>query len=92
MVKIPKKVSILLNLTKRNPRIVNGKGGVDLDITIPEGITCLLKEWKDRWPKEPDHFICNIKNRKAEYQINTKDGRMSNPTSKKVNGYIIKAV
>jgi integrase/recombinase XerD len=72
-----------VNLTKRTLRIVNGKGGVDRDITIPEGITYLLKEWKDRRPKVSDYFICNIKNRKAEYLVKINDGRTLNPTSKK---------
>ena len=39
-----------LNLTLRKLRIVNGKGGVDRDIIIPEFIIDLLKEWKDRKP------------------------------------------
>jgi len=81
-----------INLTKRNLRIVNGKGGVDRDITIPEGITYLLKEWKDRRPKESDYFICNIKNRKAEYQIKTKDGRTLNPTSKKGSKLSVRSI
>ena len=81
-----------INLTKRNLRIVNSKGGVDRDITIPEGITYLLKEWKDRSPKESDYFICNIKNRKAEYQIKTKDGRTLKPTSKKGDKLAVRSI
>ena len=81
-----------ITLTKRNLRIVNGKGGVDRDITIPEGITYLLKEWKDRRPKESDYFICNIKSRKANYQIKTKDGRTLNPTSKKGSKLSVRSI
>ena len=81
-----------INLTNRNLRIVNGKGGVDRDITIPEGITYLLKEWKDRRPKESDYFICNIKSREAKYQIKTKDGRTLKPTSKKGSKLSVRSI
>ena len=81
-----------INLTNKKLRIVNGKGGVDRDITIPEGITYLLKEWKDKRPKGSDYFICNIKNRKADYRIKTKDGRTLNPTSKKGDKLSIRSI
>ena len=77
-----------IHLTKRNLRIDNGKGGIDRDITIPEGITYLLKEKKDKRPKELDYFICIIKNRKAEYRTTTKDGRTLTPSSKKGDNYL----
>jgi len=46
-----------LNLTLRKLRIVNGKGGVDRDIIIPEFIIDLLKEWKDRKPSSKSYFF-----------------------------------
>ena len=35
-----------LNLTKRKLRVVNGKGGVDRDLIIPEYTAEILREWK----------------------------------------------
>ena len=50
-----------INLTENKLRVVNGKGGVDRDITIPNGYTAeLLKRWKDRRPKG-DYFFCTLK-------------------------------
>lgn len=46
-----------INLTLRKLRIVNGKGGVDRDIIIPEFIIDLLKEWKDRKPNGVGYFF-----------------------------------
>lgn len=46
-----------LNLTLRKLRIVNGKGGVDRDIIIPEFIIDLLKEWKDKKPSGTSYFF-----------------------------------
>ena len=50
-----------LNLTENKLRVVNGKGGVDRDLTIPNGYTTeLLKKWKDRRPKG-EYFFCTLK-------------------------------
>ena len=46
-----------INLTLRKLRIVNGKGGVDRDIIIPEFIIDLLKEWKDRKQNGVSYFF-----------------------------------
>jgi integrase/recombinase XerD len=46
-----------INLTLRKLRVVNGKGGVDRDIIIPEFIIDLLKEWKDRKPNGTNYFF-----------------------------------
>ena len=50
-----------LNLTENKLRVVNGKGGADRDLTIPNGYTSeILKKWKDRRPKG-DYFFCTLK-------------------------------
>ena len=50
-----------INLTENKLRVVNGKGGVDRDLTIPNGYTTeLLKKWKDRRPKV-EYFFCTLK-------------------------------
>ncbi|MCL5070832.1 MAG: tyrosine-type recombinase/integrase [Actinobacteria bacterium] len=46
-----------INLTLRKLRIVNGKGGVDRDIIIPEFIIDLVKEWKNRKPIDTNYFF-----------------------------------
>ena len=53
-----------INLTKRKLRIVNGKGGVDRDLIIPEALIDLLKEWKKRKPENSEYFFTTIKDRK----------------------------
>jgi len=50
-----------INLSESKLRVVNGKGGVDRDLTIPNGYTTeLLKKWKDRRPKGK-FFFCTLK-------------------------------
>ena len=50
-----------LNLTENKLRVVNGKGGVDRDLTIPNGYTAeILKKWKSRRPKG-EYFFCTLK-------------------------------
>jgi len=50
-----------INLTEGKLRVVNGKGGVDRDLTIPNGYTAeLLRKWKDRRPKG-EYFFCTLK-------------------------------
>ena len=50
-----------INLTENKMRIINGKGGVDRDLTIPNGYTTeLLKKWKNRKPK-CEYFFCTLK-------------------------------
>jgi len=50
-----------INLTEGKLRVVNGKGGVDRDLTIPNGYTAeLLKKWKDRRPKD-EYFFCTLR-------------------------------
>lgn len=46
-----------LNLTLMKLRIVNGKGGVDRDIIIPEFIIDLQKEWKEKKPSGTSYFF-----------------------------------
>jgi len=55
-----------LNLTKRKLRVVNGKGGIDRDLVIPEGLIGLLKEWKKRKPQNSNYFFTTIKNKKGK--------------------------
>jgi site-specific recombinase XerD len=52
-----------VNLTKRKLRVVDGKGGVDRDLTIPEYLIDLLKEWKRRKPKNTEYFFTTLKER-----------------------------
>jgi len=50
-----------INLTENKLRVVNGKGGVDRDLTIPNGYTTeILKKWKEARPKG-QHFFCTLK-------------------------------
>jgi integrase/recombinase XerD len=50
-----------INLTECKLRVVNGKGGVDRDLTIPNGYTSeVLKKWKSIRPKG-DYFFCTLK-------------------------------
>ena len=50
-----------LNLTENKLRVVNGKGGVDRDLTIPNGYTSeVLKNWKQIRPKG-EYFFCTLK-------------------------------
>lgn len=53
-----------INLTSRKLRIVNGKGGVDRDLVIPDGIIETLRQWKDRKPKGTKYFFTTIKGNK----------------------------
>ncbi|MHB8276455.1 MAG: tyrosine-type recombinase/integrase [Candidatus Humimicrobiaceae bacterium] len=54
-----------INLTENKLRVVNGKGGIDRDLTIPNGYTTeLLKKWKDRRPKG-DYFFCTLRGRQV---------------------------
>ncbi len=52
-----------INLTKNKLRVVDGKGGVDRDLTIPENTSHILKEWKHRRPKNSQYYFCTIKER-----------------------------
>ena len=50
-----------INLTESKLRVVNGKGGVDRDLTIPNGYTSeVLKNWKQIRPKG-EYFFCTLK-------------------------------
>ena len=50
-----------LNLTENKLRVVNGKSGVDRDLTIPNGYTSeVLKNWKQIRPKG-EYFFCTLK-------------------------------
>ncbi|MCL5073556.1 MAG: tyrosine-type recombinase/integrase, partial [Actinobacteria bacterium] len=50
-----------INLTENKLRVVNGKGGVDRDLTIPNGYTSeILKRWKIIKPKS-EYFFCTLR-------------------------------
>lgn len=50
-----------INLTENKLRVVNGKGGVDRDLAIPNGYTVdILKRWKNIKPKS-EYFFCTLK-------------------------------
>jgi len=66
-----------INLTKNKLRIVQGKGGVDRDLTIPFNTAELLKDWKDRKPAGTEYFFCIIKN--------SKNGKFSSSTGSKLS-------
>jgi len=70
-----------LNLTKRKLRVVNGKGGVDRDIIIPEYTAELLKEWKKARPKESRYFFTTIKDREGSITQKNK-GKVISITSR----------
>jgi len=53
-----------INLSSRKLRIVNGKGGVDRDLVIPEGIEETLSQWKGRKPKRTKYFFTTLKGKK----------------------------
>jgi len=57
-----------INLTENKLRVVNGKGGVERDLTIPNGYTTeILKKWKEARPKG-QYFFCTLKGG----QVNTR--------------------
>ena len=50
-----------INLTEGKLRVVNGKGGVDRDLIIPNGFTTqILKRWKKIKPKA-EYFFATLK-------------------------------
>lgn len=49
-----------LNLTKGKLKVVNGKGGKDRFLGIPEVTLTLLDEWRKIRPKS-DYFFCTMK-------------------------------
>lgn len=70
-----------LNLTKRKLRVVNGKGGVDRDLIIPEYTTEILREWKKAKPKNSRNFFTTIKDTQGTI-TQKKTGRVIDKTSK----------
>jgi len=52
-----------LNLTKGKLRIINGKGGKDRDLAIPEYLMDLLITWRKKRPKS-NYFFSTIKGKK----------------------------
>jgi len=52
-----------INLTKGNLRVVNGKGGKDRDLAMPEYTQNLLKRWKFVSPKG-EYFFTTLKSSK----------------------------
>jgi len=54
-----------INLTEGKLRVVNGKGGVDRDLIIPNGYTTeILKRWKNIKPRS-NFFFVTLKGRKV---------------------------
>ena len=54
-----------INLTEGKLRVVNGKGGVDRDLIIPNGFTTeILKRWKKIKPKG-QYFFTTLKGSKV---------------------------
>ena len=53
-----------INLSSKKLRIVNGKGGVDRDLVIPEGIEETLRQWKGRKSKRTKYFFTTLKGKK----------------------------
>ena len=66
-----------INLTKRNLRVVNGKGGVDRDITIPVNTAEVLKEWKKAKPKNSQYFFTTIKDKREGKFASSKGSQLS---------------
>jgi integrase/recombinase XerD len=65
------------NLTNRKLRVVNGKGGVDRDLIIPEYTTELLKEWKKAKPKNSQYFFTTIKEKNGGQFSSSKGSQLS---------------
>ena len=63
-----------LNLTKRKLRVVNGKGGVDRDLIIPEYTADLLREWKKAKPKNSRYFFTTIKDKNQGNRFDSSKG------------------
>ena len=54
-----------INLTEGKLRIINGKGGIDRDLIIPNGYTSeILKKWKSIKPKG-EYFFTTLKGGKV---------------------------
>jgi len=66
-----------LNLTKRKLRVVNGKGGVDRDLIIPEYTAEILREWKKSKPKNSRHFFTTIKDKSGGQFASSKGSQVS---------------
>lgn len=66
-----------LNLTKRKLRVVNGKGGVDRDLIIPEYTAEILKEWKKAKPKNSRYFFTTIKDKSGGQFASSKGSQVS---------------
>ena len=66
-----------INLTNRKLRVVNGKGSKDRDLIIPVEIIDILKEWKQKKPKNSKYFFTVIKNRKEGKFNSTKGSKLS---------------
>jgi len=66
-----------LNLTKHKLRVVNGKGGIDRDLTIPESTADILKAWKDARPKGSNYFFTTIKDKKEGKFASTAGSQLS---------------
>ncbi len=66
-----------LNLTKRKLRVVNGKGGVDRDLIIPEYTAEILKEWKRAKPKNSRYFFTTIKDKSGGQFASSKGSQLS---------------
>lgn len=50
-----------VSLLNRKLRVVSGKFKQDRDLIIPEGIVDILKEWKNRKPKNTEYFFTTLK-------------------------------
>lgn len=53
-----------LNLTKGKLKVVNGKGGKDRELGIPENTAHLLEEWRKIKPKDTVYFFTTLKGKK----------------------------
>lgn len=65
-----------INLTKNKLRIVQGKGGLDRDLTIGVYATEILSDWKEARPKGK-YFFTTIKNIKSGRFASTKGSKLS---------------
>ncbi len=66
-----------INLIKNKLRVVNGKGGVDRDLTIPENTSYILREWKKIKPQNSQYYFSTIKDRS--------DGKFASKKGKKLS-------
>ena len=83
----------VINLTDEKLRVVNGKGGKDRDLGIPEYLKGLLENWRKIRPKG-DYFFSTLKGRKlSDRYIQQMVGRYAHKAginNKKISPHVLR--